>query len=80
MRRLRYGQIQPCHRTREEAVAGAHRLTVRRSGLRPDAIALVLGGLNGQSLARRIAAAATAIAAGTVGSLGTPGASALLPN
>ena len=38
----------------------------------------VLGGLNGQSIARRIAAAATA--AGIVGSLGTPGASALLPN
>ena len=63
-------------------MAGAHRLTVRRSGLRPDATAPVLGGLNGQSVARRIAAAATAIAiaAGTVGSLGTPGASALLPN
>ena len=78
MRRLRSGQIQPCHRTREEAVAGAHRLTVRRSGLRPDATAPVLGGLNGQSIARRIAAAATA--SGIVGSLGTPGASALLPN
>ena len=36
------------------------RLTVRRSGLRPDASEPVLGGLNGQSIARRITAAARA--------------------
>ena len=36
------------------------RLTVRRSGLRPDASERVLGGLNGQSIARRITAAARA--------------------
>ena len=36
------------------------RLTVRRSGLRPTATAPVLGGLNGQSIARRLTAAATA--------------------
>ena len=36
------------------------RLTGQRSGLRPDATAPVLGGLNGQSIARRLTAAATA--------------------
>ena len=36
------------------------RLTVRRSGLRPDATETVLGGLNGQSIARRLTAAARA--------------------
>ena len=36
------------------------RLTVRRSGLRPEATEQVLGGLNGQSIARRITAAARA--------------------
>ena len=36
------------------------RITVQRSGLRPDATAQVLGGINGQSIARRIAAAARA--------------------
>ena len=35
-------------------------LTIRRSGLRPDATELVLGGLNGQSIGRRISAAASA--------------------
>ena len=36
------------------------RLTVRRSGLRPNATEPVLGGLNGQSIARRLTAAARA--------------------
>ena len=36
------------------------RLTVQRSGLRPDGIAQVLGGINGQSIARRLTAAASA--------------------
>lgn len=36
------------------------RRTVQRSGLRPDAGELVLGGLNGQSIARRLTAAARA--------------------
>ena len=36
------------------------RRTVQRRGLRPDATDQVLGGLNGQSIARRIAAAARA--------------------
>ena len=36
------------------------RLTVQRSGLRPDGTAQVLGGINGQSIARRLTAAATA--------------------
>ena len=36
------------------------RITVQRSGLRPDATAPVLGGLNGQSIARRLTAAARA--------------------
>ena len=34
------------------------RLTVQRSGLRPDGTAQVLGGINGQSIARRLTAAA----------------------
>ena len=55
-------------------MAGDAPAHVRRPGLRPDATAPVLGGLNGQSIAWRIAAA------GIAGSLGTPGASALLPN
>ena len=33
------------------------RLTVQRSGLRPDGTAQVLGGINGQSIARRLTAA-----------------------
>ena len=36
------------------------RLTVQRSGLRPDGTAQVLGGINGQSIARRLTAAASA--------------------
>ena len=36
------------------------RRTVQRSGLRPEPTAQVLGGLNGQSIARRLAAAARA--------------------
>ena len=36
------------------------RLTILRSGLRPDDDAPVLGGLNGQSIARRLTAAARA--------------------
>ena len=36
------------------------RITVQRSGLRPDGIAPVLGGINGQSIARRLTAAAKA--------------------
>ena len=36
------------------------RLTVQRSGLRPDGTAPVLGGINGQSIARRLTAAASA--------------------
>ena len=36
------------------------RLTVQRSGLRPDGTAQVLGGINGQSIARRLTAAARA--------------------
>ena len=36
------------------------RITVQRSGLRPDGTAPVLGGLNGQSIARRLTAAARA--------------------
>ena len=36
------------------------RLTVQRSGLRPDGTAQVLGGINGQSIARRLTAAAGA--------------------
>ena len=36
------------------------RITVQRSGLRPDATAPVLGGLGGQSIARSLTAAATA--------------------
>ena len=35
------------------------RLTVQRSGLRPDGTAPVLGGINGQSIARRLTAAAS---------------------
>ena len=35
-------------------------LTVQRSGLRPDGTAQVLGGINGQSIARRLTAAASA--------------------
>ena len=34
------------------------RITLRRSGLRPDATETVTGGLNGQSIARRLTAAA----------------------
>ena len=61
MWRLRYGQIQPCHRTREQAVTGdapAYRAPLRAAP--GDATAPVLGGVNGQSIARRIAAGATA--------------------
>ena len=36
------------------------RLTVQRRGLRPDGTAQVLGGINGQSIARRLTAAASA--------------------
>ena len=36
------------------------RITVQRSGLRPDGTAQVLGGINGQSIARRLTAAASA--------------------
>ena len=36
------------------------RLTVQRSGLRPDGTGQVLGGINGQSIARRLTAAASA--------------------
>ena len=36
------------------------RITVQRSGLRPEPTAQVLGGLNGQSIARRLTAAARA--------------------
>ena len=36
------------------------RITVQRSGLRPDGTAPVLGGINGQSIARRLTAAASA--------------------
>ena len=36
------------------------RITVQRSGLRPDGTAPVLGGINGQSIARRLTAAARA--------------------
>ena len=36
------------------------RLTVQRSGLHPDGTAQVLGGINGQSIARRLTAAASA--------------------
>ena len=36
------------------------RLTVQRAGLRPDGTAQVLGGINGQSIARRLTAAASA--------------------
>ena len=36
------------------------RITVQRSGLRPDGTAQVLGGINGQSIARRLTAAARA--------------------
>ena len=36
------------------------RLTVQRRGLRPDGTAQVLGGVNGQSIARRLTAAASA--------------------
>ena len=53
-------------------MAGDGPAHVRRSGLSPDATAHMLGGLNGQSIASRIAAA------GIAGSLGTRGASALL--
>ena len=55
------------------------RLTVQRSGLRPDGTAQVLGGINGQSIARRLTAAASG--AGIEGeSPVTPGASALPSN
>ena len=36
------------------------RITVQRRGLRPDGTAQVLGGINGQSIARRLTAAASA--------------------
>ena len=55
------------------------RLTVQRSGLRPDGTAQVLGGINGQSIARRLTAAASA--AGIEGRItGQTGGSALPSN